>query len=59
MAAYAVEADLLAAQKVGLRTGFVPRPQEHGPAAIVDTTPDPSFDVVATDFTDLARQMGV
>ena len=53
------QGDLLAAQRVGLKSGFVPRPQEHGPDATVDTTPDPSFDVVATDFVDLARQMGV
>ncbi len=53
------QGDLLAAQGQGLKTGFVPRPQEHGPDVVVDTTPDPSFDVVAVDFTDLARQMGV
>ena len=53
------QGDLLAAQAQGLKTGFVPRPQEHGPDGVVDTTPDPSFDVVAADFTDLARQMGV
>ncbi len=52
------QGDLLAAQKVGLRAGFVPRPMEHGPDVTPDPTPDPSFDVVATDFTDLARQMG-
>ena len=51
------QGDLLAAQKVGLRAGFVPRPMEHGPDVTPDPTPDPSFDVVATDFTDLARQM--
>ena len=53
------QGDLLAAQKVGLRSAFVPRPMEHGPDRTPDPTPDPSFDVVATDFTDLARQMGV
>ena len=52
------QGDLLAAQKVGLKAGFVPRPMEHGPDVTPDPTPDPSFDVVATDFTDLARQMG-
>ena len=51
------QGDLLAAQKVGLKAGFVPRPMEHGPDVTPDPTPDPSFDVVATDFTDLARQM--
>ena len=53
------QGDLLSAQKVGLRAGFVPRPMEHGPDVTPDPTPDPSFDVVATDFVDLARQMGV
>ena len=53
------QGDLLSAQKVGLRAGFVPRPMEHGLDVTPDPTPDPSFDVVATDFVDLARQMGV
>lgn len=53
------QGDLLASQKVGLRTGFVPRPMEHGPLRTPDPTPDPSFDVVATDFVDLAAKMGV
>ena len=53
------QGDLMSAQKVGLRAGFVPRPMEHGPDVTPDPTPDPSFDVVATDFVDLARQMGV
>ena len=50
--------DLLAAQKVGLKTAFVPRPLERGASNSPDLTPDPSFDVVATDFVDLASQMG-
>ena len=49
---------LLAAQKVGLKTAFVPRPLERGAGNSPDLTPDPSFDVVATDFVDLASQMG-
>jgi 2-haloacid dehalogenase len=52
------QGDLLAAQKVGLRSAFVPRPMEHGPNRTPDSTPDPSFDVVATDFVDLAAKMG-
>jgi 2-haloacid dehalogenase len=52
------QGDLLAAQKVGLRSAFVPRPIEHGPNRTPDPTPDPSFDVVATDFVDLAAKMG-
>ncbi len=50
--------DLYAAQKVGLRAGFVPRPLEHGPDKAPDVTPNPGFDVVANDFGDLARQLG-
>jgi len=51
--------DLRAAAAVGLRTGYVPRPGEYGPDREVDITPDPSFDVVATDFNDLADALGV
>ena len=38
--------------------GFVTRPQEFGYTREVDITPDPSFNVVATDFVDLAAKMG-
>jgi 2-haloacid dehalogenase len=51
--------DLRAAQAVGLQAAFVPRPLEFGPERTVDTTPDPAFDVHASDFGDLARQLGV
>ena len=50
--------DLLAAHAEGLRTAFVPRPQSYAPTRQRDHTPDPCFDVVATDFVDLARQLG-
>lgn len=50
--------DLRAAQALGLKAAFVPRPLEHGPDNVPDLTPDPSFDVVATDMLDLARQLG-
>lgn len=49
--------DLQAAQSQGLRAAFIPRPQEFAPAHIPDLTPDPTFDVVASDFIDLARQL--
>ncbi|BCJ88197.1 haloacid dehalogenase type II [Effusibacillus dendaii] len=49
--------DLLGAQKVGLKTAFILRPLEFGWSAIPDLTPDPSFDVVANDIVDLARQL--
>lgn len=50
--------DLRAAQTQGLSTAFVPRPLEHGPDKQLDLTPDPSFEIVATDMLDLAQQLG-
>jgi 2-haloacid dehalogenase len=50
--------DLRAAKGVGLRTAFVPRPREFGPGGKYDAKPDSSVDVTATDFNDLARQLG-
>jgi 2-haloacid dehalogenase len=51
--------DLRGAQRAGLRAAFVPRPLEYGPDRELDLTPDPEFDMVATDFEDLARQLGL
>jgi 2-haloacid dehalogenase len=52
--------DLQAAQALGLKTAFVPRPLEHGPNAGAPTlAPDHGFDLVAADFLDLAQQLGV
>ena len=51
------QGDLLSAQKVGLKSAFVPRPMERGPNNLPDPTPDPSFDVVANDFVDLADRL--
>ncbi len=48
--------DLRAAAALGFKTGYVPRPLEYGPDRELDTTPDPAFDVNATDFIDLAAQ---
>jgi 2-haloacid dehalogenase len=50
--------DLRAAKGVGLRTGFVPRPQEYGPGGKPDLQPDSAVDVTAKDFNDLASQLG-
>jgi 2-haloacid dehalogenase len=50
--------DLRGAQAAGLHTALVPRPAEWGPNAPPLPAPDPSFDFVATDFVDLARQLG-
>ena len=49
--------DLRAAGALGFKTAFVPRPLEYGPGREIDTTPDPAFDVNATDFLDLAAQL--
>lgn len=50
--------DLRAARAQGLQAAFVPRPLEHGPDNVPDLTPDPAFEIMATDFMDLARQLG-
>ncbi len=50
--------DLRAARAVGFKTAFVPRPMEFGGSRMPDPTPDPNFDVVATDFVDLAEKLG-
>ena len=50
--------DLHAAAACGLQTAFVPRPFEHGPGQASDLTPDGTFTIVATDFNDLATQLG-
>ena len=50
--------DLRAAKKVGLKTAFVPRPLELGPQGKPDLQADSTVDISATDFNDLARQLG-
>ena len=50
--------DLAAASSVGLRTAFVPRPNEHGPGKARDVTPAREWDVIARDFEDLASKLG-
>ena len=50
--------DLLGAQRAGLKTAYVPRPLEHGPKPLVPPPPGAKFDYTATDFLDLARQLG-
>jgi 2-haloacid dehalogenase len=49
--------DLHAARACGLRTAFVPRLREYGPAARPDASPEAVFDYHARDFLDLARQL--
>jgi 2-haloacid dehalogenase len=48
--------DLHAARENGLLTAYVPRPLEFGPGAGADP-PDPSFDLVASDFIDLDHKL--
>ncbi len=50
--------DLYAARRVGFKTAFVLRPLEFGPKGKPDLTADPSFDVIAKDFIDLADKLG-
>jgi 2-haloacid dehalogenase len=50
--------DLEAARRQGLRTAYVRRPLEHGPAAPHETVSDGDFDIVAGDFAQLAGRMG-
>ncbi|RMF35653.1 MAG: haloacid dehalogenase type II [Alphaproteobacteria bacterium] len=49
--------DLAAARAAGLRTGFFPRPREHGPGQTTDLVPEQDWEVIASDLQDLARQM--
>ena len=53
--------DLKAAKKVGLKTALVTRPLEFGPQRKADTAQDGVgvADFTATDFMDLATQLGV
>lgn len=51
--------DLAAARAAGLRTGFVLRRTEHGPAQTTDTGAEQDWDVVASSFPDLASRLGV
>jgi 2-haloacid dehalogenase len=51
--------DLVTAAGCGLQTAFVPRPAEYGPDQTSDLAPEREFDVIATDFIDLANQLGI
>ena len=50
--------DLAAAQARGLATGFVLRATEYGPAQERDLKPEGDWDVVASDFVELADKLG-
>jgi 2-haloacid dehalogenase len=49
--------DLQAAQALGLKTAFVPRPTEHGPHQTTDLQPEGDYDIVAANFVQLAGQV--
>ncbi len=53
------EDDLAAARAVGLRTAFVRRPEEFGKPETYSLPLHSDYDVVANDFIDLARQLGI
>ncbi|RTZ47659.1 haloacid dehalogenase type II [Candidimonas sp. SYP-B2681] len=46
--------DLQAARRCGLTTAFVPRVTEHGDGQSIDLYPSQEWDIIATDFNDLA-----
>lgn len=50
--------DLRAARSFGLKTGFIHRPNEYGPARQADKAARGDFDVVSADILDLASQLG-
>ena len=50
--------DLKAAQKLGLKTGFVARPTEYGPLQKYDLEARGEWDIVAKDFGAVADRMG-
>ena len=50
--------DLRAAQAQGMQAAFVPRPLEYGPHHVPTIIPEPTFEIMATDFMDLAEQLG-
>ena len=51
--------DLVAAAATGMKTAFVSRASEYGPAQTKDQKAEHAFDFVAKDFQDLADQLGV
>jgi 2-haloacid dehalogenase len=50
--------DLKAAQKCGLSTGFVIRPNEHGPNQKIDLKPDGEWNAVGDSMIELAKKLG-
>jgi 2-haloacid dehalogenase len=50
--------DLVAARACGLRTAFLPRSTEHGPAQTTDLTASQAWDIVASDLASVADALG-
>ncbi|MEA3089581.1 MAG: 2-haloacid dehalogenase [Caballeronia sp.] len=50
--------DLAAARQCGYKTAFVARATEHGPGQTTDLKAESDWDVVASDFNDLADKVG-
>lgn len=50
--------DLVAAQRAGLRTAYVPRPLERGPGGAMEPVGEAVFDITAADFNALADRLG-
>jgi 2-haloacid dehalogenase len=50
--------DLAGAQRAGLRAAYVTRPLERGLGGAIEPVGDLKFDFVASDFIDLAAQLG-
>lgn len=57
MMAAAHNYDLNAAQKLGLRTAFIPRPTEHGPGQTTDLRAEGDWDIIAADLVNLAERL--
>lgn len=49
--------DLLAAAANGMKTAFIPRPEEYGPDQTTDLEAGRDVDIVASDFLDLADKL--
>ena len=50
--------DLAHARSHGMRTAFIPRPTEYGPAQTTDLGAESDWDVVADDMIALAKALG-
>ena len=49
--------DLKSARSTGMRTAYVPRPNEHGPNVETDREPEDYIDIIADDFIDLSKKL--